>query len=155
MSGLVGRPLAEAVHPVCRDVDPGQGGLRAAEIEAALAAAGVEIGGVTPRQVLGSALNNAQDLFEVAQSSRWRWIEPVERRSAVMSGIALAEEAYRLAMRHDPERLGIHYEMMKSLLLEDGVNIRGGNQGKTVFGSLQNAPQWFEWVASGTFRWKL
>lgn len=155
MTALVGRELALASHAICRAADPEQLGLRVAEIEAELVEAGVTIGGREPRTVLGTALNNSQDLFAQAPSNRWRWIEPMPTKGVGLSGFALAEEAYRLAMAHDPKREGIHYEELKRLLLDDGVTIRGTNQGKTLFGSLQAATRWFEWVSSGTFRWKL
>lgn len=154
MTAFVGRELALAAHPICRAADPDQLGLRIGEVESACLAAGVEIGGITPRQVLGTALNNSQDLFEQAAGGRWRWIEPVPSQGVGLSGLTLAEEAYVVAMREDPERSGMHYERLKQLLIDDGVIIRGTNPGKTLFGSLQAATQWFEWASSGTFRWK-
>ena len=42
----------------------------------------------------------------------------------------------------------------RELLLDDGVIIRGTNQGKTVFSALSAAKRWFEWTSSGTFTWK-
>lgn len=154
MTALVGRALAVAAHPICREADPEQLGLRIADIESALGAANLEIGGVTPRQVLGTALNNSQDLFEQAPGGRWRWIEPVSSKGVGLSGLTLAEEAYVVAMREDPDRVGLHYEKIKQMLVDEGVIIRGTNPGKTVFGSLQAATRWFEWVSSGTFRWR-
>lgn len=154
MTALVGRDLALAAHPVCRAADPDQRGIPIGEIESAVTSADIEIGGITPRQVLGTALNNSQDLFEQAAGGRWRWIEPVPSKGLGLSGLTLAEEAYVIAMREDPARLGLHYGRLKQFLIDDGVIIRGTNQGKTLFGSLQAATQWFEWVSSGTFRWK-
>jgi hypothetical protein len=154
VTALVGRALALAAHPLCRARDPGRAGLVVAEVEAALTSAGIDIGGKTPRQVLGTALNNSQDLFGQAPGSRWVWIEPIAPRGEGLSGLALAEEAYPVAMRLDPSRQGIHYETLKLALLDDGVIIRGTNPGKTMFGSLQGASRWFEWVSSGKFRWK-
>jgi hypothetical protein len=154
LTALVGRALALAAHPVCRTTDPDLRGLIIAEVEAALIASGIEIGGKTPRQVLGTALNNSQDLFDQAPGSRWRWIEPVASRGEGLSGLALAEEAYPVAMRLDPDRAGLHYESLKTALIDQGVIIRGTNPGKTMFGSLQAATRWFEWVSSGKFRWK-
>lgn len=154
-SGLVGRALALAVHPVCRTADPNQIGLAISALETIVRDSGIEIGGTSPRQVLGTAVNNSQDLFEWVKGGRWRWIEPIESRGSGLSGIALAEEAYWLAMQQDDDRVGIHYGTMKKLLLAHGVIIRGANPGKTLFTSLQNADHLFEWVASGKFRWKL
>ncbi len=152
---LVGRQLAQVAHRILEEADPEQRGLTIAECEAALLSAGIEIGGRVPRQVLGTALNNSQDLFEQAPGYRWRWIVPVPLPAGGLSGLALAEEAYILAMKHDPGRKGLHFERLKQLLLENGVTIRGTNPGRTLFGSLQAADQWFEWIARGTFRWKL
>lgn len=153
--GLVGRSLALAAHSFCRAADPVQSGLRNAEIERILDAAGVVVGGNVPRQVLSTALNGSQDLFVMAPGDTWRWIEAVPPRGAGLSGQALAEEAYRIAMREDPGQDGLHYEIIKSFLIDDGVTIRGTNHGKTVFRSLQLADRWFEWISSGKFRWKL
>jgi hypothetical protein len=155
VTALVGRQLALAAHPVLREHDADRQGLRATEIATLLDDAGIEIGGSEPRSVLGSAMNNARDLFEPAPGSRWLWIEPVEPKGPGLSGRALAEEAYRLAMLHDPTRQGLHYGKLSELLRDEGVIIRGGNPGRTVFASLQQADNWFEWVSSGTFRWKL
>lgn len=154
MSGLVGRDLALATHPILRAADPDRVGLKMGPIEEALAAAGVEVGGKTSRQVLGTALNNSQDLFEQASGDRWRWIEPVVAEGPGLSGYALAEEAYRLAMINDPKRQGLHYGVLTKLLLADGVIIRGTNFGKTVFGSLYAADKWFTWSSGGIFTWK-
>lgn len=68
--------------------------------------------------------------------------------------MALAEEAYLVLSREDPRREGLHYEEIKRHLVEQGVKIRGGNAGNTLFSALQNATQWFEWVGSGRFRLK-
>lgn len=152
--GLTGRALALAAHPVCRVADADQHGLPIADLEAAVLAGGIVIGGKVPRQALVTALNSSQDLFEWVKPGRWRWIEPVEARGAGLSGRALAEEAYRLAILRDPDRKGLHYEALKKMLLDDGVIIRGTNPGRTLFGSLQTADRWFEWMSSGTFRWK-
>lgn len=154
MSGLVGQALAKAAHPIVRSADPDGRGLLIAEIEAAVLAAGIEIGGKSSRQVLGTAINNAQDLFKWVSENRWRWIEPVVPAGPGLSAFALAEEAYLVAIRHDPDQKGLHYEKLKQLLLETGVIIRGANPGKTLYSALLNAKQWFEWVSSGTFRWK-
>jgi len=151
---LVGRELALAAHPLCRTADADQAGLTVSEIEALLSQAGVAVGGRDKRKVLQTALNNSQDLFELAPKYKWRWLEPRVAGGEGMSGRALAEEAYRLAISADPGRLGLHYEKIKMLLIEDGIEIRGTNPGKTVFQALNDAKQWFDWVSSGTFRWK-
>jgi hypothetical protein len=121
--------------------------MKAPAIVELLEQAGNAIGGSDHLQVLRSALNIARDRFRPGSDWTWVWIEPIEPEADGMSGVALAEEAYRLAMLHDPEREGLHYEKIKQLLIESGVVIRGGNQGKTVFTAL-NAWQWFEWIAS-------
>jgi hypothetical protein len=140
----VGRALALAAHPVCREADPEQLGLPVADLERLLITAGIEIGGTDPRRVLGTAVNNSQDLFQWVEGGRWRWIERVAPKGAGLSGRARAEEAYRLAMLHDPERRGLHYERLKQMLLDEGVTIRGANPGKTMYSSLLNAERWFE-----------
>jgi hypothetical protein len=153
-NGLVGRPLAEAVHDVLRKADPDQAGMTTGAVEAATVASGIEIGGRDHRQVLNSALGNAQDLFEGVPRLLWRWIERVVPAGEGLSGHALAEEAYRLAMNADPSRAGLHYQAIKQLLLDDRVIIRGPNPGRTVYMSLTQAKQWFQWEPSGIFRWK-
>lgn len=155
MSALVGRALAIAVHQVCRGLDPQQAGASIADIEAAAVANGVEIGGKVPRQTLSSAMNNAQDLFKWVSTGRWTWIEPGSAPTVGLSGLALAEEAYRIAMRSDPERQGLDYEALKALLVEAGVIIKGPSPGRTVYRSLVAAKRWFDLVSSGVFRWKL
>lgn len=154
MTALVGRPLAEAAHVVARKADPDQLGLPIGDLEAAVVAANIEIGGKAPRQTLGTAINLAQDLYEWVEGGRWRWIEPKAPKGPGLSGRALAEEAYRIAMLIDPDRKGLHYETIKRLLIEDGVIIKGTNAGHTTFNALNGAKRWFEWVSSGTFRWK-
>ena len=154
MTGLVGRQLALAAHPLCKAADPEQEGLKTAAIIELLDESGHEIGGRNRPQVLRTALNNSQDLFRIGANWTWFWIEPVDPEGEGLSGLALAEEAYRLMMRSDPERNGMHYEAIKQLLLDNGVIIRGTNSGKTVFRALSNAKQWFEWTKSATFRWK-
>lgn len=154
MTELVGRALALAAHPLCRAADGERNGLTISEIEALLSPAGVTVGGRDKRKVLHTALNNSQDLFEQAPQYRWRWLEPRLPTGEGMSGRALAEEAYRLVISADPGRQGLHYEHIKTLLIEDGVEIRGTNPGKTVFQALNQAKQWFDWVTSGKFRWK-
>jgi hypothetical protein len=154
MAGLVGQALAKAVHPVVRAADPSGAGMLLADIEAAATAAGIEIGGRSPRQVLGTEINNAQDLYKWVSENRWRWIEPVVPPGPGLSGIALAEEAYIVAMRHDPEGKGIRYNRLMDLLVADGVIIRGANPGRTMYSALLQASDWFEWVSSATFRWK-
>ena len=71
-----------------------------------------------------------------------------------MSGRPLADEAYRLARSQDRTRSGIHYEVLKAALLEDGTLIRGPNQGQTLAAALRNAPDLFEWLERGIWRWK-
>jgi hypothetical protein len=154
VTGLVGRPLAVAAHPICRAADPGQSGLSIGEFEAAVLASGIEINGKDRRQVLGTAINGAQDLYEWIPSGRWRWIERVPSKGAGLSSVALAEEAYMLAIRHDPDRQGLHYEALKRHLLDSGVIIRGANPGKTLFSALQRADKWFDWSPGGIFTWK-
>jgi hypothetical protein len=154
LTALVGRGLALAAHPVCRAVDPDQIGLVIADVQAALVAAGIEIGGKAPRQVLGTALKDSQDMFDQAPGSRWRWIEPVARRGEGLSGMALAEEAYPVAMGLDPDRQGLHYGTLMLALIDRGVIIRGTNPGQTMFRALNGATRWFEWISSATFRWK-
>lgn len=152
---LVGRALALGVHPIARAADPGQAGLPIADLEAAVVAAGIEIGGVRKRQVLGTAVNNSQDLFEWVEGGRWRWIEPRQPQGAGLSGRALAEEAYQLAVKHDPDRRGIDYNEMTKLLQSVGVIIRGTNAGRTVYSAMNGATDWFEWIGRSTFRWKV
>lgn len=151
---LAGRDLALASHPVCRDADPEQQGFLIGELETVVTRAGIRIGGKTSRQTLGTAINLAQDLFEWVEGGRWRWIEPKIPKGPGLSGRALAEEAYLVATLHDPDRNGLHYEAIKRLLIEERVVIKGTNPGHTTYSALSNAKQWFEWVSSGTFRWK-
>jgi hypothetical protein len=155
MTGLVGRSLALASHPICQRLDPDQAGLTLAEIEVAVVAAGVEIGGSVSRQVLGTALNTSQDLFRQAPQWKWLWIEPVEPEGAALSGRALAEEAYRLATLRDPERRGVDYKDVLRWLQDEGVIIKGGNAGQTLYRAMHAATDWFEWIERATFRWKL
>lgn len=151
---LTGRPLAEAAHVACRELDPDHRGLPLAEIEAALGARGIAIAGADARKTLGNSLNKHQDLFVRVGPATWSWTAPSYDPTKGLSGMALAEEAYLVLSRQDPERRGLHYEEIKHLLVEQGVKIRGGNAGNTLFSALQNAPRWFEWVGSGTFRLK-
>ena len=154
MTALVGRALAEAAHPIARNADRGQTELPIGDFEAVVAAAGVEIAGKAPRQTLGSAINPAQDLYDWVEGGRWRRIEPKVPKGPGLSGQALADEAYRVATIHDRDRAGLHCETLKRLLIDEGVIIKGANGGHTLFSALNNAEHWFEWVSSGTFRWK-
>lgn len=70
-----------------------------------------------------------------------------------MSGEPLAEEAHRLAIKHDPRRAGLHYEEVRRLQ-DRGVIIAPRNPGRTVFTPLSRADNLFESVSSGTFRCK-
>lgn len=153
-TALVGRRLAEAAHLVCREVDEQRQGLPVGEIESALKAKDILIGGEEPRNTLSTALNKHQDLFARVGPATWAWTPPSFDPTKGLSGAALAEEAYLVLSKHDPTRQGLHYELIKKLLRESGVQIRGGNPGDTVFTALQNAGQWFEWVGSGVFRLK-
>ena len=71
-----------------------------------------------------------------------------------MSGEPLAEEAYRLAIKHDPGRAGLHCEEIRRLLQESGVIIAPRNPGRTVFTPPSRADNLSEWVSPGTFRCK-
>ena len=150
---LNGRPLALAAHLICQGLDLGQTGLRPQVIEEALIAGGIRISGKNPRATLNSTLNHHQDLFKGGPKYTWIWTNPSYDPLRGLSGAALAEEAYRMLSLHDPDRTGMHYGKVLELLLEDGVEIRGGNRGSTLFTSLQNSDM-FEWVSSGTFRVK-
>ena len=151
---LVGRRLAEAAHLICREVDEERHGLPVAEIESALKAKEIDVGGGDQRSTLSTALNKHQDLFARVGPATWAWTPQSFDPTKGLSGAALAEEAYLVLSKHDPNRQGLHYELIKKLLRESGVQIRGGNPGDTVFTALQNASQWFEWVGSGVFRLK-
>lgn len=149
---LNGRRLAEAAYPVCQELDPEQKGLHLQAIEEALAQRGVPIAGAVARQTLSNALNKHQDLFVQGAQSTFVWTPPSYDPAKGLSGAALAEEAYRVVAVHEPARTGMRYGKILSLLLEEGVQIRGGNRGNTLFTALQNAKELFEWVGSGTFR---
>jgi len=153
-SSRTGRPLAEAAHAICRNLDPDRRGLPLGDIVAALESSGIVIAGADRRKTLGSALNKHQDLFVRVGPATWSWTPPSYDPTKGLSGLALAEEAYLVLSRHDPKREGLHYEEIKRLLLEQGVQIRGGNAGNTLFSALQSGSQWFEWVGSGRFRLK-
>jgi hypothetical protein len=154
MTGLTGQPLVEAAHAVCRELDPDRRGLPLVQIEAALTSRGIAIARADARKTLGNSLNKHQDLFVRVGPATWSWTPPSYDPRKGLSGMGLAEEAYLVLSRRDPGREGLHYEDIKLLLIEEGVHIRGGNPGNTLFSALQNAKQWFEWVGSGTFRLK-
>jgi hypothetical protein len=149
---LTGRQLAETAYPVCQELDPEAKGLKPQVIHEALVARGIAIAGANPRQTLNSTLNKHQDLFKGGPNYTWVWTEPSYDPTQGLSGAALAEEAYRVMAVHDRDRSGMHYGKLLRLLLDEGVLIRGGNRGNTLFTALQNADHLFTWVGSGTFR---
>ena len=150
-SGLNGRPLALAALRVCQRLDPDQKGLKPQVIEQALIADEVRISGENPRATLNSTLNHHQDLFKGGPDYTWIWTNQSYDPARGLSGAALAEEAYRIMSLHDTGRVGMHYGSILEALLADGVEIRGGNRGNTLFTALQNSDM-FEWISSGTFR---
>ena len=154
MTPLMGRPLAEAAHAVCRDLDPEQHGVALVQIQRELVLREVLVAGSDTRKTLGSSLNKHQDLFRRVAPSTWAWTEPTFDPQVGLSGAVLAEEAYFVLSKHPEGRTGLHYENIKELLQTSGVKIRGGNPGNTLFTALQNADEWFEWTGSGTFRLK-
>ena len=151
---LVGFALAQAAHEFCCDADPDAEGLPVATIEEGVTSRGLTIGGANTRSTLNSGLNHSQDLFKRVRPGVWRWIEPTHDRHVGTSGAALAEEAYRIAIRNDPDQEGVHYGRVLELLLKEGTVIHGGNPGQTVFSAMNSADQLFDWIPPGKFKWK-
>ena len=104
------------------------------------------------RITLASALNKAQHRFDHPGRGLWAWKET--ETTAGLSGAALLDEAILVAKRLDPDRSGIHYETIKTAIIEAGARIAGGNPGNTLFSVLKSAPDWFEPVGDGRFRWR-
>jgi len=151
-----GRALAQAAYSLMPRIDPGNEGRTNQLILDALLAEGVQPAGQDPRQTLRTALNLSQDLFRIGDGFTWVAILGVdpERADPGLSGRLLAEEAYRLARLLDRARDGLHYESLKVALIEDGTLVHGPNQGQTLASALRNAPDLFEWLDRGRWRWR-
>jgi hypothetical protein len=75
---LTGRRLAAAAHPVAMQADPTREGLGPRELQEALVAAGVAIGGGDAYMALYVALNSPSGHFERAGRGRYRWLPVAE-----------------------------------------------------------------------------
>jgi hypothetical protein len=148
---LYGDKLASVAQDEARTLAPERKGLRISVIEAAVLASGHTIRG-DDRVTLGSALNGAHHRFDRVGTGTWAWKETESIEGLTAS--ALLDEAYLTAKRIDPERHGVHYEVLKDAIVADGARIAGGRPGNTLFTVLKGAKQWFEALGNGFFRWR-
>jgi hypothetical protein len=151
LEDLNGDGLAEAAQAAARRLDPDRQGLHHSVLLKAVRDEGHTIRG-NDAVTLQSALNGAQHRFTRTGRGIWTWIET--RSVDGLSAEALLDEAYLLAKRLDPGREGVHYGRLASDLEKSGVQIAGGNAGKTLFSVLKNSDQWFETLGEGRFRWR-
>ena len=148
---LFGDRLAAAAQVHARRLDPERKGVRVAVLLEAVQQAGDTVRG-DPKVSLASALNHAQHRFSRVGQGLWAWKET--ETTDGLSGTSLLDEAYLVAKRLDPDRVGVHYETIKAAIQEDGARIAGGNPGNTLFNVMRNASTWFEAAGDGLFRWR-
>jgi hypothetical protein len=153
---LFGTALAEEAHRLARRLDPKAQGLYIGVIEDAIEGSGARIRGDNPRSVLSSALNRQERMFRRTGRATWTWLAPAAgtELTAGLSGVPLADAAYALARRLDPKQAGIHYETLKERLEREGTPVRGPNRGHTFRGAIGRAPDRFEALGRGMYRWQ-
>ena len=156
MPSLRGDQLAGTAWTIARKADPDHRGMRVAELQDALRAAGFEVSGKNPRSTLGSALNRAQHLWERPRYATWVWLKDESGRppevSLGLSGIELSREAKAIAVRLDPDRRGLDHATILRGLARAGIDVRGPNKGQTLVNALGRQVD-FDRPERGRWRW--
>lgn len=153
---LFGSNLAAEAYGIAQRLDPQAEGLHISQIEETIERDGARIRGDNPRSVLQSALNTASHMFRRTGRQVWTWIAPGDGADPTVgiSGKELLDAAYALARRLDPSRAGIHYETLKETIQREGTAVRGTNPGQTMTRVLRGAPDRFEPLGRGMYRWR-
>jgi hypothetical protein len=153
------RVLVRAAWDLARRIDPDGEGIHYAHLSERLLEEGFPLSGFTPARTLYDALNHAHDLFTRVRGARgvWRWTQAATRDPHQgISGSALADVCYVVAVELDPERRGLSYARdVLPALLDRGVVIRGVDIGATVNAALRRSPRFARIDGRpGFYRWQ-